>query len=113
MSVFFINLDKKFSKRFDMGKFIKFENDNFDPLTSNFFNKIRTLPQDSTFKITTEMGRPDQISRKIYGDEQYWWIILLYNNIFDVEQLVSGLELGYPDSDALDEFYFTLKQSSI
>jgi uncharacterized protein YprB with RNaseH-like and TPR domain len=32
-----------------------------------------------------DIGRPDRISRNIYkGDQQYWWIVLKYNNICDV-----------------------------
>jgi len=30
-----------------------------------------------------DLARPDRISYNIYKDQQYWWIILKYNNIND------------------------------
>jgi len=47
----------------------------------------------SSFKLTYEssyyrlceedIGAPDLISKKLYGSEKYWWIILLVNKIHD------------------------------
>lgn len=49
------------------------------------------LPRDDIYKeetlyttyIVSDGERPDQISYDLYGDEQYYWIILQINNIID------------------------------
>lgn len=45
---------------------------------------------------TTE-ARPDLISYKIYGKAMYYWIVLQYNNIVDLEEeLTPGREIRLP-----------------
>ena len=107
---FHIDLEKDYKLRFDLGKFLKFENDTFDPLTSSMIEKIKSIQAGGVFKVKSEETRPDQISYIIYGDTQYWWVIMLYNDILDVEDIEVGMILNYPDPDDLDSFYFSLKQ---
>jgi len=110
---YYINLDKDYTLRYDLGKFLRFENDTYDPLTSNLIENIKSISQGGLFKVTSEEFRPDQISRRIYDNDQYWWVIMLYNDIIDVESIEIGMILKYPDAEDLDSFYFTLKQSEL
>lgn len=108
MSNFFIDLEREPKPRFNLAKFMAFS-DNFDPLTSNFLNNIKTLKLGGEFQVQGEEGRPDWISYKIYGDSQYWWILLYYNSLFDSEQVTPDKTILYPDQTALENFYYGLK----
>lgn len=44
-----------------------------------------------------DIGRPDLISRKIYGTDSYWWYLMKFNGIDDVwNDLYRGMRLKYP-----------------
>lgn len=105
---FFIDLSVESNERFDISKFMEFT-DNFDPLTPNFFSAVERLPERQKFFVQSEEGRPDLISFKIYGDVQFWWVIMIYNNIVDVDDLNIGRILSIPDIDSLEDLFFSLK----
>lgn len=108
-SVFFVNLEKDFDKRFDQGKFMEFSNNAFDVLNSFFLLKLKSLPVFGEFLVQSEEKKPDLVSFKIYEDTQYWWILLLYNDLFDSQDLVTGTVLQFPSVTDLDEFFFSIK----
>ena len=108
MSEFFINSKVSSSERFDMSKFMEFT-DNFDPLTSNFFRELSKLKTRGTTHVMGEESRADQLSYRIYKDTQYWWIILLFNNIKDPDNLDSGQEIVYPALLEVENILFSLK----
>jgi len=112
MSQFFINLDLETEKRFDMSKFLEFT-DNYDSLTSKFLLDLKKLKPIFTFVITHEEKKPDLISQLIYGDTQYWWIILYYNDITEIDELVSGKILQYPSLEDLEDLYFSLRSEEV
>ena len=109
---FFINLGVSSKERFDTSKFFEFT-DNFDPLTSRFVNTVKNLPEKQKFYVQSEEGRPDVISHRVYGDTQYWWIILLYNDIDDVDNLTIGRVLSLPVVDNLEDLFFSLRSKEI
>lgn len=110
MSLFFINLDREEKKRFGMSKFMEFANgDNFDPITSDFILRLQALKLGGEYKVQNEEGRADLLSFKIYQDTQYWWALLLYNGITEVNQLTSGLTIRYPSLGELENLFFSLK----
>ena len=113
MSMFFIDLDRETKSRFDFSKFMHWNIDNYDPLTSNMLFKLKDIPVGGRYVISGEEGRPDLISYRIYGDVQYWWLLMFYNKILDPEDLINGMVLQYPDADELDTFYFTLKTKEL
>lgn len=110
--MFLINLDKESPERFDFGKFFNYT-DNFDPIDSDFIYNIKSLALGGKIKITAEVGRPDRLSYKIYNTYEYWWVIMLYNDIQNVDDITSGMTLDYPDSDELDVYYFNLKRREL
>lgn len=105
---FFINLEKETERRYDMSRFLELS-DNFDPLTSGFYDDIHALPLHGFFVISGEEFRPDAIAHKIYGQTQYWWAIMIYNNLSDINDLVAGTSLRYPSIENLEDAYFKLK----
>jgi hypothetical protein len=62
----------------------------------------REIPKDSVtdtkFTITLDYAyRPDKISAKLYGRDDFAWIILQYNNIVDInEEMGVGMVLIVP-----------------
>ena len=109
---YFINLDVVSQERFDESKFLEFT-DNFDPLTSRFYNTVKNLPEKQKYFVQSEEGRPDMISYSAYGDTQYWWIILLYNDIDDVDDLTIGRILSLPQVDNLEDLFFSLRSKEV
>lgn len=107
MSLFFINLDIDTKDRYALPKFLRFT-DNYDPLTSDFLERVKELPSGGNYKVTDEDKRPDRASLRIYDDFQYWWVLMYYNNIFRFEDFTRGLEIQYPRRDALEDYYFSL-----
>lgn len=115
MATFFINTDLNTQTRFDIVKFIEFVGDNYDPLNSFILNNIKRLKSIGQYSIISEK-RPDLISSILYGDTQYWWLIMLYNDIYDISDLVAGKIINYPSQQALENFYvrlFTLEKTKI
>lgn len=109
LAEFFINLDKIATERFAIGKFMEFIDDNYDPLTSSLMDTIVSLPQKGSYEVKGEDGRPDLLSYRIYGDYQYWWVLLVYNKRFDFREIATGDQIKYPSIDSLEDAYFMLK----
>jgi hypothetical protein len=107
---FFINLDKESKKRFELAKFFNYT-DNYDPLTSFVYSEFKDIPVSGFFKIQGQDGRPDLISYEIFNDTQYWWLLMLYNDISTVEGFVTGMDIKYPSIGDMEDLYFSLKIS--
>lgn len=66
-----------------------------------YWNKIK-FPTDKItdvkFTITADYAfRPDKISYKMYGRDDFQWLVLQYNNIIDInEELTIGTVLILP-----------------
>lgn len=100
--------------RFDSSKFIPWsEVGGYDILRSNFCQRLGEIPSYSDFMITNEEGRVDLIANSIfegtYNPEQYWWIILMYNGIYSLDELKSGTTLKAPKLADLEDLYFKVK----
>lgn len=108
-SPFFINLNFVPIESFDMGQFFNFLVDNFDPLTGQFQYQLLSLPVNGEYLIQGNVERPDAISFLIYGDPQYWWVLLMYNGINDVNGIATGTTISYPSLDDLEDLLFSLK----
>lgn len=108
MSMFFLNLDLETEERFDISKFLEYT-DCFDPLTSFTLDQIKKLPVGGNYAVSGEEGRPDLLSYRIYGNTQYWWILMFYNDKINIEDIKTSDILYYPKLDELENFYFSLK----
>ena len=107
-SLFFLNLDRDYSERYELERFMEYT-DNYDILTSAILLELRNISPSGRFVVNGQDARPDLVSFEIYGDVQYWWIILLYNEISEIGELITGMELKYPSQSDLEQYYFTLK----
>lgn len=106
--LFFINLDFESRNRYDLAKFLEFT-DNFDPLTSSFILDLQNISKQADYIVTKEEGRPDLVSYNYYGTTDYWYILLLYNNLDDVDDIKIGDRLSMPSLSGLEDLFFSLK----
>lgn len=105
--MFKLNYDLFPEKRFDMAKFMPFAN-GFDVLDSTLVSKIMELPVTGNYTVRLEPSRPDLLSWNLYRDTQYWWILLMFNNLSTPEELVLGKEIKYFALSDLETLYFSL-----
>lgn len=110
--IFFIDFESESETRFDMSKFFRFT-DNHDPITSKFIEDLKNLEPIGTYRVTGNEFRPDRISMDIYRNFQYWWLILIYNDVLKIEDLRAGEVLYYPPLDAIEDIYFSLKTQEV
>lgn len=109
MARFYIDSSRDTQDRFDLSKFMEFVVDNYDPLTSALLDDLPTVEQGLVFTVQGEESRPNVVSKKIYGSNQYWWVVLLYNNLIDFRDFVTGDDLIAPSIVGLESLYFSLK----
>ena len=112
MTEYFINLSKKSKERFDLSRFMEFT-DNFDVLTSRLLRDIKRLPEKQKYYVQSEEGRPDLVSYRVYRDTQFWWIVLFYNDIIDVDDLEIGMTLSLPSVTDLENLLFSLRSKEL
>lgn len=104
--MFYINNNLTTNDKFDLAKFLEMdENGVFDSINSYILLSIPQLPLAGTFVIGKEANRPDYISYSIYGDTQFWWVIMWYNRCFKPQDLKEGIEIRYPSLSALNQLY--------
>ena len=111
--MYYFNFDYKSSERFDPYKYMEPVEDTSDILTSYLILELQKLPLYGVFQVTKEFNRPDLVSHAIYGNTQYWWILLLYNNLSTPWELTIGLEVKYPSLSQIENLYFTLKAKGL
>lgn len=96
--------------RFDISKFVPWsEIGGMDYLRSWFLEQLGYIPPFGDYKVTTEESRIDLLSYKIYGDTQYWWILMYYNGLFDLNDLKTGFVLEFPAIEDIEDLYFRVK----
>lgn len=109
MSIFYIDFESTATDRFDIEKFLSFEKNVHDPVTSFLLQNIHVLPVRGVKEITYQVNRPDLISWEIYGDTQFWWLVLEYNKILKFTDIKPGLIINYFSIDELEQIYYILK----
>lgn len=107
--MFFINLAVQSEERFDLAKFLSFDEDRFDPLDSFFLLELPNLQSRGQYAVQNEVKRPDLISDRFYGTTEYWWIIMAYNSMLSVEELVAGTVLEIPSEEDISKLFFRLR----
>lgn len=78
----------------------------YDFLDNNISKFVMTYPV-SYYRVTdSDMMRMDLISYKIYGSEDYWWIIAMVNEINDIfHDMQVGQLLKIPNILDIYSFY--------
>jgi hypothetical protein len=87
-------------------------NDIFDPLTSYVFKSIKSLKLFGIYNVVTSAGRPELISYHIYKDTQFWWLLMLYNDLTSIDDIVPGMLIKYFNLKDLENLYFTLNSQA-
>lgn len=111
--MFFMDNTLDLDRQFDLRKFVPFVPDFHDFLQSYLIEQISSLTPDGKFTITSEEGDPALISYKIYNDTQFWWLLMLYNDIIGFDELFSGRVLMYPFAEKFSLLYFDLKSKEV
>jgi Base plate wedge protein 53 len=111
LAEYFVNLGFESTERMDMARFMAFT-DNYDPLTSSLLTDIKSLPDSGTYTVQGEDGRPDLLSYRVYGDPQYWWVLLMFNRQLEFKGFVTGDTIRYPSLDSLEDLIFSLRSKA-
>lgn len=100
-----------FSSRYNRSKMIYYSD--FNILTFETYDRVynpeikerykKIADNDIKFYSITRgtQYKPYLISQDVYGDPGYWWYIMEFNNIFDVEDLVVGKTIRVPPINSL------------
>ena len=104
--MFYIDNETVTNDKYDLAKFMDFEeNGVFDSLNSYLLYQIPSLPVAGYYTLRKEQNRPDILSYNIYGDTQYWWILLWYNHFLKPQDLKSGIKIKFPSLSAIEQLY--------
>lgn len=104
--MYYLDQDTNTIDKFDLAKFMDFGTDGaFDPINSYMLLNIPKLPPLGYRKVTIEEHRPDLLAHNIYGDTQYWWVILWYNSLTSVNDIKAGMTIKYPALGGLQNLY--------
>ena len=106
--MYYINNDLQTSVRYAMSKFMEFDTDSFCILDSYLCTQLKKLPYSGAMTVVTQAGRPDLLSYDIYGNIQYWWLLMLYNDLSSPTELVAGITVSFPSLSSIENLYFTL-----
>lgn len=57
----------------------------------------QSSPNDRFYVIDGGVAyRPDVVAKKIYGTEEFWWVIMQANNMFDIMDFSAGKTILIP-----------------
>jgi hypothetical protein len=96
-----------------MAKFMAHSEYGYDILTSYFIKQIDNLEPFGTYEVVNEEYKPWLVSYRIYGDVQYWWILMMYNKIISHYDVKIGIEINYPSIEDIEDVYFNLKSKQM
>ncbi len=111
--MYYFDFDYESTERYDAYKYLDKTEGTIDILTSYFIIEVQKLNSVGIYKITTEAYRPDLLSYRIYGHVQYWWILLLYNNIISYNELEINKEILFPSLEDIEDLYFSLRAKGL
>lgn len=117
--MFALDPDRKTTVRLDRSRFMAWHDDLqcYDPANSRLWQTLHRLPPGGPNageegRVTARKdARPDLLSYDAYGDTQYWWVILVYNDLTSFSDVKAGESYRYPRLTALDGRLQTLNAS--
>ncbi len=95
--------------RFDLRRYCEWNEGMYDICTSDFISKIEKLPVAGEVQITVDEERLDNLSWKLYGSTQYWWILAVYNYMPNFKYLRKGVIIRYFSLSDLELLNMSLK----
>lgn len=109
--MYYINTERDTTNQYDMSKFMPFTGDFYDLLYSSFAEELRKLPHTGKVILGAADRSPALLSYKIYGDTQYWWVLMLYNDMVTLDDFFPGRVVLYPTPSKIHKIYFDLKSN--
>ena len=94
-------------EKYDISKFLNFEQDVYDVLNSPFLAQVQQLPTVEYYYVDSGYREVDIISIEKYGDPFFAYLIQFYNNDFR-ETFPEGTVLRLFSIDSLNEVYHNL-----
>ena len=94
-------------EKYDISKFLNFEQDVYDVLNSPFLAQVQQLPTVEYYYVDSGYREVDIISIEKYGDPFFAYLIQFYNNDFR-ETFPEGIVLRLLYLDSLNEVYHNL-----
>ncbi len=98
-------------EKFDISKFMNFQNDVYDVLNSPFLAQISQLPTVEYYNVDEGYKDIDLISSEKYGTPFFAYLIQFYNNDFR-ETFPEGTVLNLFSPDDLNRIYYNLSALS-
>lgn len=98
-------------EKFDISKFLNFENDVYDVLDSPFLALLSQLPVVEYYNVDNGYKDVDLISSEKYGEPFLSYLIQFYNNDFR-ETFPEGTVLRLFSIEDLNDIYYTLSTLS-
>lgn len=98
-------------EKFDIAKFMNFENDVYDVLSSPFLAQLSQLPTVKYYYVNDGYKEIDLISSEVYGDPFFAYLIQFYNNDFR-ETFPEGTKLNLFSIEDLNDMYHLLSTES-
>ena len=84
-----------------------------DPLTDKLANKLTSLPTKQTYVVPKRNEfRPDKIAALFFSDSSYYWVILEYNKLGSVYDLLAGKTISIPDQNYLSQLLVSVNTVS-
>jgi hypothetical protein len=98
-------------EKYDLSKFLNFEQDVYDVLDSPFLAQLKQLPIVSYYKVDEGYKEIDLIALDVYGDTFLAYLLQFYNNDFR-EVFPEGTVLNIFSLTDLNQIYTELSNKS-
>lgn len=98
-------------EKFDISKFMNFENDVYDVLASPFLAQLSQLPTVQYYDVNNGFKEIDLISSEVYDTPFLAYLIQFYNNDFR-ETFPEGTVLKLFSVEDLNEIYYLLSMKN-
>jgi hypothetical protein len=88
---------------------------NINEFGNSYYDQFFEIKRELTlYTIKQEdIQRPDLISFKIYGTDQYWWILMKYNQIADIwNEIVEGNIIYAPNVLDITDFVISATKAA-
>ncbi len=94
-------------EKYDISKFMKYEENVYDTVGSVFLAKMKLLPTVRYYYVDNGYREVDIIAQQVYGSVFFAYLIQFYNNLF-IETFPEGTILNLFSATDLENLYSQL-----
>lgn len=98
-------------EKFDIAKFLDFQEGVYDVINSPFLAKIQELPVADVYDVNNGYRDIDMIASQYYGDQFFAYLIQFYNNDFR-DRFPENTKLNMFSLEDLNEIFYSLSTQS-